>query len=731
MKKQDDGTVKIPLIGLLAVKNLLITKEELQAAMVQCKDADNLEFSLKEYLLSNEMISEQNIQRLLKAAKALEIRQKEFKFGIIAVRKGFINQSVLKLALEEQENDIKTKKKVRMIGDLLVEAGMLTDEQRNYILNLQKRVRQEVTKTQKDGIIPDAKEKFGSDGLEENKNSDGNEPDVSITERTTVSEKSEDAQDKVTLMEPEILDGGIKLEISSDYMAAFLTKLDYFDKNITPVKIKEVLFEKGISMGVVEDKMIEGFIESSGFKTKSFMVARGIVPIDGKDARIEYFFNTDYLSAGGVTEDGSIDFKERGKIPHVEEGTVLAEKIPMVEARRGHSIFGDEIETVEGSDIFLKCGKGAKLSEDGFKVMAAVKGFPKYSLSGQVFVHQEYVAKGDVDFETGHINYDGNVKIKGRIKSGFKVQGNDIQAIELDGGEIDAQGNVKITGGINEGKIYSRGSIYAKFIHKSEIVCMGDVLVEKEIVDSDVECSGACSVEYGKLISSRLTAKMGLKAKNIGTEMTAPNIIKVGHDAFLEKELKENTRQIEEYKKQMEEHKKKIKDLKQENLDLQQRITDLAHVQDRSQLEEREIASKIAAMENESADLGEISELKIKIEQLETAAQKAEKDLDACFDRSEKIEMLVEEQNKKIADLEKQKELLLEEKSNLIEWASENPGKPEVIVTGAAMPETVIRGRHCEKRITEVTRHAKFSEILCRGEDGNSLNIYEISTGNI
>ncbi len=731
MAKQDNGKTKVPLIGLLAVKNLLITKEELQTGMTRCEGADNPDFALKEYLLSNEMISEQNMQRLLKAAKALELRQKEFKFGIIAVRKGFINQSVLTLALEEQENDIKNKKKVRMIGDLLVEAGMLTTKQRDYILNLQKRVRQEVTKIQKDSVLAPEQEKSDPDMSQTGETDENKEPDVSGIGGESAPKESEDEEDSVALMEPELIDGGIKLEISSDYMTAFLTKTEQFDKNITPAKIKEALFEKGISMGVVEDKMLEGFIQSSGFKTKSFMVARGIAPIDGKDARIEYFFNTDYLSAGGVTEDGSIDFKERGKIPHVEEGTVLAEKIPMVEARRGHSIFGDEIETVPGTDITLKYGNGAKLSEDGFKVMAAVKGFPKYSLSGQVFVHQEYVTEGDVDFETGHINYDGNVNIKGRIKSGFKVQGNDIQAIELDGGEIDAQGNVRILGGINEGKIYSRGSIYAKFIHNSEIVCMGDVAVEKEIVDSDVECSGTCSVEHGKLISSRITAKMGVKAKNIGTEMAAPNKIKVGYDAFLEKELKENSRQVEELKKQMAEHEKKKEDFKQENLELQKQITDLAHVQDRSQLEERETASKITAMENESVDPGEINELKTRMDQLKNAAQKAEKDLDACFDRSEKIETLVEQQDKKIAELERQKELLLEEKSNLVEWANDNPGKPEVIVTGAVMPETIIRGKHCEKRITELTRHAKFSEILCAAEDGKSLNIYEISTGNI
>lgn len=716
MALKNSSKPKIPLIGLLAVKNLLVTKEDLQKGMSQCSGAENTELALKEYFLSSELISSHNMERLLRAAKALEIRQKEFKFGTIAVRKGFINQSVLKLALEEQQNAIKTKKKFRLVGDILVEAGMMTEKQRDYILKLQKRVRQEVKKVNK--LFPDDNENSGKDP----------EDQVSDNSDENLSEKQEDQS---VLLEPEIIAGGTKLEISKDFMGAFLSKTDHFDNNITLTEIKEALLDKGIVLGIVVDEMIEGFINSSGFKTKLFRVAKGISPIQGKDAKLEFFFNTDYLKAGGLTNDGVIDFKDRGEIPYVEEGTVLAEKIPMVESRHGRNIYGDEIETIPGTDISIKFGKGAKLSEDGFKVLAAVKGFPKYALSGHIFVHQEYATEGDVDYETGHINYDGNVSIKGRIKSGFKVKGNDITAIELDGGIVTAEGDIKIAGGINEGKIYARGNVYAKFIHKSEVICMGDVIVEKEIVDADIECSGSCVVENGKLIASRITAKMGVKARNIGTEMAGPNVIKVGHDAFTEKELEKNRKRVDGLKEQIGHHEKKKEKLKEENLNLQKQITEFAHVQDRSQLEEKEINSEISSMEDNASKAETIQESKKKIEQLKKNAQDAEENLDVCFDKSEKIEEIMEKENREIKALEKRRDNFLEEKTNLIAWAKENPGKPVVIVEGAMLTETVVFGQHSEKRVTEVIRHAKIMEVLCTSDDGRSLNIYEMQVGNI
>ncbi len=717
MASDTDPKSRIPLIGLLAVKNHLITREDLQKALSAGLGAEQPELAVKEYLLSNNLVSDHNMERLVKAARALDLRQKEFKFGAVAIRKGFINQSVLKLALEEQENDIRNRRKVRLIGDMLVEAGMLTEKQRDYILKLQKRVREEAGK--------DKSEKPATNSAGPGSSS----PDPSSAPSAPGGTDGE--QEEKTFLDPETIIGGIRLEVTRDFMAAFLSKTEHFDSDVTPVQIKGDLYEKGIVAGLAEDGMIEGFIRSGGFKTKSFRVARGIPAIQGKDARIEFFFDTDYLKAGGLTLDGSIDFKDRGDLPFVEAGTVLAEKIPMVEARKGQNIYGDEIEAVPGKDIALKLGKGTKLSEDGIKIIAAVGGFPKYALSGHVFVHEEYVSEGDVDYETGHIHFDGNVNVKGRVKSGFRVTANHIQAVEVDGGILSAEGNVKVSGGITEARIYARGNIYAKFIHKSEIVCMGDVVVEKEIVDADVDCSGSCIIENGKLISSRITAKMGVKVRQVGTEMSAPSTIRVGHDTFTEKELEKLREKMDALTQQIQRRQENRQALKEENLAIQKQITEVAHVQDRSQLEEKDLLSRRASMDPSGADGDAVRALDQRVEKLRLLSRKAEEKLDECFQKSEQIESRIEKEVRETEDLEKRLADCRDERNNLIQWSNDNPGKPFVIVEGLIMPETLIRGKYTEKRMTETVRHARIVEVLCSSEDGRSLNIYEMRVGNI
>ncbi len=700
---------QIPLIGLLAVKNQLITQAELDIGLAQCAPSTHPEKELKEYLLSHKLVSVQNMERLSRAVKTLEFRQKEHHFGAIAIKKGFVNQSVLDLALAAQKEEIRVKRKLRLIGDLMVEAGFLTVKQRDYILKFQKRLHQAVQKTET------LKETPLGQGPQKR------QPEKPLGPE----EEHQGSTDDLT--EPEVIGQGIRLQVSRDSMSAFISKTEAFNPEVQVSQIKEALSEKGIVVGIVVDEMIGGFIRSSGFKTQAFRVANGIGPVQGEDAKLEFFFNTNYLKAGGMGSDGNIDFKQRGEIPLVEEGTVLAEKIPMKVPRQGQTIYGEVLEVSIGRDIPLRFGTGVKLSEDGLKLLADVRGYPKYALSGVIFVHDVFTTSGDVDYETGHVEYNGNVNIKGCVKSGFRVRGNDIRTIELDGGIVEADGDVVVAGGINQGKIYARGNVSAKFIQNSEIVCMGNVRVEKEIVDSHIESSGTCSIENGKIISSKIAAKMGVTARHIGTEMTAPNQIRVGQDLFTQKELEKNRIQSSELLANIQGFREKKEAFIKTNIDLQKQITQLAHIQDRSQIEQRQIQAKIPGITDGAA----LAELNRQLRQLQINARTAEKGLDQCFEKTETIEAELERIDGDIEGLTEKLDGLDLEKQNLIQWAQENPGKAVVVSEGEIQPDTHISGQFSELIVDQPLRRVKIMEVVSRETGSENRKIHEMQINNI
>ena len=709
MAKQNNAFIKAPLLGKLAIKNFLITEQEFDEAMAACSDSPDPEDALKNYFLSNELITPQNLKRLITATKAIALRQKDIKFGTIAVNKGLISQSVLDMVLEEQNQSFKTNKNPRLIGDMLVEAGIITIQHRNLILKTQNR------------LIKEIKHNYQNTG--------GNKAN-SNTQKSDNKDNSKSGQQETP--EPNIsmvenLKYGIKLEITQDTLTAKISKTEEFDDNINSDDIRNLLIKKGIIFGIVNDDLLLGFIKSRGFKKKGFITAKGVDPEKGEDAKIEYFFDTDHLKAGGVSSSGRIDFKDRGVIPQVEQGTVLAEKTPMKESLSGKTVFGKELATNKAQDFKLRYGQGVKLSEDGLKIIASVNGYPKLTWAGLVVVNQEYTTTGDVDYQTGHIKYDGNIKIKGCIKNGFEVKGNDIKAHEIEGGIIHAEGNLNIINGINDAKIYAKGNVYTKFVHNSKIACLGNIYIAKEIVDSQIETSGACITKDGKIISCKITAKMGVFAKQLGTELSEPNIIKTGHDVFVNKELsniKEKISKLVKTKNKKQRTKDKLID---ENKGYHKAATSLANVLEKSRINQKRISSTLDTILTNKGKKGEAPKLEQTLNTLNGEEEKTNKKLKVCFDKIENMEKKLKIVEDSLVESEQGIDDLREERKHLAEWNDANPGDTTIKVTGVVFPGTLVQGRYSEKQIDDKLVNTKIKELMYQnGDDKKRGHQYEM-----
>jgi len=212
----------------------------------------------------------------------------------------------------------------------------------------------------------------------------------------------------------------------------------------------------------------------------------------------------------------------------------------------------------------------------------------------------------------------------------------------------------------------------------------------------------------------------------LGTEMAGPSRIKVGQDAFTEKELGKNKTKVRAMRETLEKLQGKKDTLKEQNAELQKQITKLAHVQDRSQLEQREIEAKMASPENATL----LGELKEQFAQLKANAHNAESNLDRCFEKSEAIEEAIEKIDKEIVSWEGKIEEMTQEKKNLVQWAKENPGNALIACDGSIQPGTVICGKHSEMTVDNVLRRAKVREVLFTAGNENR-QVYEMQIQNL
>lgn len=719
----------VPLIGTLAVKHQFISEEQLQQALAQCSDDNNLEAELKEYFLADNLISSQNVHRLTMAAKAVTIHQQEYRFGAIAQARGLVNKSVLDLALEEQKEQLKKGKKPRRIGDVMVEAGLITLKQRDEILKLQNRsckppdrANKPLSKTEpaKDAPVVVHGENQADPGHDALNPSADNIP--AATPAATPAESNGgpvlDRMEQVTQ-----ICGSLLLQVTCDHLSAFLSKTCDMDPDIPAMVIRTALAEKGIVFGLAPDDRIEEFIRSPMADSTFFSVAQGVEPSPGKDTKIEFFFNTDYLKTGAMDDSGNIDFKHRGPRPLVETGTVLAEKIAGITPQPGKDVHGNTIQALGGTDNPFRVGAGAVLSEDGRKVLATVRGVPRITLAGLIVVHEESTINGNIDNDTGPVEFDGNIRVTGTIKSG--ACGVDITAHAVDNGIVEANGDLTIVHGINDARVYARGNVYAQSITHSEIVCMGDVFVKKEIVDSTIECSGGCSIITGMLVSSRVSAKMGLMARSISSDTVDPSRIRVGHDAFVARELEKNSAGTMRLEEAIQDLWKKKNTVRRQAVALKKQMTELARTRERIQVKCREIKSR---PELPSDDRNSMDR---RLAELRKSQKAAETKIQMCAAKTRDLVRQAAKMDRQILGSAASKKALADEKKNLISWSEHTPGKARVAVDGGIMPGTVIMGLHSSFVSDTELCHVRITERPVKSDEGEDSGIiYQMQVDN-
>ncbi len=689
------------MLEKIALQKKIITRDDYIKAVAFCKSAENYEEALKDYFISNNLINAKKVEQLLRTVTTVKIIKKDLKFGDVAIKLGLIDRKILQAALQEQKISAVKNRQPKLIGKILFELGKLTKKQIMLVIKEQKKISLKIKSENKD--IPAKQVKTKSVPTQIQK------PDEI---KKTVIKKDFKTSEKII--------GGMVLKIDSNSMSAYLLKTNDFNSAITADNIYAVLDKKMINFGLVNEQMINGFIKSRGFKKKPFKVASGVDMVQGQDARIDYFFDTDYLNAGDMDKEGNIDFKERGRIPKVEANTLLAEKIPLKESKNGRDIFGNELYARPVIDVALKTEQGAYLSDDETKLYSSVSGFPKLSLSGTVNVQDVFLINGDVGFETGHVIYDGNIEVKGCLKSGFRIKGHNVTIAQIDGGKITANGNVMILNGMNNATIYSRGHVSAQFVHNSSISCLGNLNAKKEIVDSNVETSGACLINKGDIISSQITSYNGLHVQNIGTSRTNPNKIIVGQNIFLANELKQIDEKINTMKLETDKQENRKQRFVEDNNRHHQVTSQIINKFENCRNKKQTLEAQINKADEQSKENKNRNTFKDKLNHCTNLLKQFDKELNNEFDIIEKKQKKIHDIDLKFIIFEEQLSDLYLEKEFFTEWGNANTGNPTVTVDGKVYADTDIKGKYSQKRLKETISRVKIQEVLL--ED----NIYEV-----
>jgi hypothetical protein len=487
------------------------------------------------------------------------------------------------------------------------------------------------------------------------------------------------------------------IEFSDNNLMAYIRLGKDAPEALTVFMIEQLLHKNGIIFGIVEESIIEEWLYGPARQGGKLLIAEGKPPVPPTPGEIQYYFPINFKRPGRINPDGSMDYRDRGEIPHAAEGMKLASKTFPEPGEPGLDVKGKEITVPEPVDPAFSAGPGTRFNEEKSEIFSTIQGEPHLDVMGGVSVNKEFKVKGDVGFETGNIEFDGNVVVPGEVKEGFSVKCVSLTAREICGAQVDLSGDLNVSMGIMDTKLINvKGNIQAKYIRNSTINSYGDLTVQKEIVDSTIYLSGACNNERGSILNSTVSAKLGIKAGAVGNESSGPSVLTVGVDEHLIRLGDKIKSSLSMNRDMIQELSSEISQMKEVDKWLHGTITGNAHIQDRAQIKIRELEDKRAAVDG-TKDAAALKNISDAIRKMEKKAKEAGEKINEWFERQDQIHHDISSKELEIERLEKANSRLVNELETLEQISNKSKPVPVLEVSKRIQSGTKIKAAHSYK----------------------------------
>ena len=320
----------------------------------------------------------------------------------------------------------------------------------------------------------------------------------------------------------------VDIDISKDKMQASIfvyESVDYIRQNKDEImnKIRELMQLHNINHGIIPIDL------DVVYPGKAYLVAQGTPPKRGADAIITYLELPERRPV--IREDGKADYFDMNFIFEIKEGMWLGEKIPPTAGIPGTAIDGSLIIPQPGRDAALKYDRQSayEVEEEGKVILRSrINGVLEH-VKGLISVNRHLPINGDIGLETGNINFDGSVSVKGTVLTGYSIVAKGDISIEAPEGVSGAKliksvdGDVFIRGGIfglGETVVEAGGNIFVKHVNEANLHAVGDITIGFYSMGSNLNGSSInLDLRKGKIVGGTAIARKSIHVAIAGNRL--------------------------------------------------------------------------------------------------------------------------------------------------------------------------------------------------------------------
>ena len=316
------------------------------------------------------------------------------------------------------------------------------------------------------------------------------------------------------LADVETNDYTLQIELSEDESRAYVNIIPPSEEGdpLTMELIIAALEGKNIFQGI-SSKNIKNIIADKIFYEPA-LVASGKSVVHGKNGYPELLFIPEKSRPALGT---AVKLEEVTALQKVEEGQELVRLMSATMGENGYSITGKMITAKSGKQYRIRPGRNTRYNPEGTHIIATKSGV--VCLNNDSISVEKIKVVDKVDASTGHLRFDGIVKIRGNVADRCSVE-----AVRIDiGGSVGkarlrSLGEIRVAHGIKGAIVQCGRSLHTSDMTDTQANVGEHLLVDDFVLNSKVFCGSTLQVTgpYGYVYGGVIQAGNLILLPNVG-----------------------------------------------------------------------------------------------------------------------------------------------------------------------------------------------------------------------
>lgn len=352
----------------------------------------------------------------------------------------------------------------------------------------------------------------------------------------------------------------IELSMSDDKLKLFakVTPKDEHEQALEIEFLQELV--KVSNENLIETAVVKDIITGikAGKACEGRRVAKGEPPVLGRDGKLVWLVRRFKPGATPNATKELADFYNLGLFENIEAGKEVARIYRPTGGTAGFDVLGKPLPSRPGKAFNARFDrtidfKPGENREDYQTLVATVSGYA-HEEGEKVSIRDVLDIQGNLDYEMGHIDFIGGVRVAGDVQKGFHIKARgDIEVIGSVLGEnhLTSEASITVRGfhqGGQDSIVRARANYTVSIAQTVTAEVGGTITVQREARDCNFRASVSVMAPQATVIGGVIWCVKGFEGKTLGNEMGVRTVVELRNELEVTPEyrrLEENIKRHE------------------------------------------------------------------------------------------------------------------------------------------------------------------------------------------